>query len=213
MRWFRLQSAPELNTQSESAGTSYPQYLDEPRLLKAAKDGDRAAFDVLRHRYDSLLTHFICRRTGKQIADDIIQETWVGAWVNLKKWNGRSRFKAWLFAIAEYKCIDYYRAQARHTKQDMLTEIDGYAGSQRDAYADIELQDTVQALLSQLPENQKEVLEMYYYDELTLPEIAELLKRNLNTVKYQFYRAHTLVANGLTGNEIPSGINNAGGRK
>jgi DNA-directed RNA polymerase specialized sigma24 family protein len=37
-------------------------------------------------------------------------------------------------------------------------------------------------------------LELYYYAELNLPEIAQVLNRNLNTVKYQFYRAHTQVA-------------------
>jgi RNA polymerase sigma factor (sigma-70 family) len=51
--------------------------------------------------------------------------------------------------------------------------------------------------LRTLPEAQREVVELYYYAELTLPEIATSLNRNLNTVKYQFYRAHQAVAREL----------------
>jgi len=42
-----------------------------------------------------------------------------------------------------------------------------------------------------------ETTTLYYYAELTLPEIAEALGRNVNTVKYQFYRAHAQAADGL----------------
>ncbi len=52
-----------------------------------------------------------------------------------------------------------------------------------------------------MPGAQREVLELYYYAELTLPEIAAALGRNLNTVKYQFYRAHALAAEGLAAEE------------
>lgn len=59
------------------------------------------------------------------------------------------------------------------------------------------IRESVRAALSKLQDAQREVVELYYYAELTLPEIAEALKRNLNTVKYQFYRAHDQVAREL----------------
>ena len=49
-----------------------------------------------------------------------------------------------------------------------------------------------------LPEVQREVLELYYYAELTLAEIAEVCGRHESTVKYQFYRAHAQVAQQLS---------------
>jgi RNA polymerase sigma factor (sigma-70 family) len=60
--------------------------------------------------------------------------------------------------------------------------------------------DIGQALLA-LPEAQREVLELYYYADLTLAEIASALNRNLNTVKYHFYKAHTAVADLLIDRE------------
>ena len=64
----------------------------------------------------------------------------------------------------------------------------------KDAYAAADRAQAVRAALAGLPEAQQEVLELYFYAELTLPEIAEMLGRNLNTVKYQFYRAHAQAA-------------------
>ena len=53
--------------------------------------------------------------------------------------------------------------------------------------------DTVRHLLGELDEAQRGVLELYYYAQLTLAEIAAILGRNTNTVKYQFYRAHAIM--------------------
>ena len=59
------------------------------------------------------------------------------------------------------------------------------------------------------PEAQREVLDLYYWAELTLPEIARALNRNLNTVKYQFYRGHDLVAQGMAGMERMAAVSAA----
>jgi len=59
-----------------------------------------------------------------------------------------------------------------------------------DAYRAVELRETIQAALKSVPDEQREVLELYYYAGQTLAEIGQALGRNLNTVKYQFYRAH-----------------------
>lgn len=170
----------------------------EQRLITAAQKGDHAAFSKLRALYDLPLTRFVTRRAGLDSADDIVQETWLAAWQGIKKWNGRARFKAWLFAIAENKCIDQHRANARQLRLRNFDDLHGYPPDRIDDYDAVDLRQAVQSVVVNLPSNQREVIELYYYHELTLLEIAELLKRNLNTVKYQFYRAHALVAEGLS---------------
>ncbi len=47
------------------------------------------------------------------------------------------------------------------------------------------------ALLAQLPDDQRVLLELYYFDDLTLAEVALVLDKNVNTVKYHFYQAHS----------------------
>jgi len=59
---------------------------------------------------------------------------------------------------------------------------------------DVTLVAAIPGMLAQLTDTQREVLELYYFSQLNLPEIARALNRNLNTVKYQFYRAHSELA-------------------
>lgn len=176
----------------------------EDRLLREATNGRRDAFDRLAELHRRPLRGYIARRVGPDTAEDVLQETWLAAWNALAELRGRSRFKAWLFGIAAHKCTDYLRARGRAATVDMsqcLEETADHLGalgrSASDPYAQAELRHVVDEALAQLPQNQREILEMYYYAELTLQEIASLLSRNLNTVKYQFYRAHAQVAERL----------------
>ena len=57
-----------------------------------------------------------------------------------------------------------------------------------------DLEARVSSQIEHLSDNHRQLLDLYYYGELTLPEISRLLDRNLNTVKYQFYRAHSELA-------------------
>jgi RNA polymerase sigma-70 factor (ECF subfamily) len=175
-----------------------PRHQDdgEDGHVAAAQRGDRRAFDILLQTHEKLLRGFLMRRVGTDAVEDILQETWVAAWMALPKFTRRSRFKAWLFSIALHKAQDHHRTRGRSPVESLSAEAEASLAGP-DIYAAIDLKHAVQTTLSRLPEAQREVLEMYYYAELSLPEIADALGRNPNTVKYQFYRAHTLVADGL----------------
>lgn len=82
-------------------------------LVRAARRGDRRAFDALVRVYQDPLRGFLVRRVGPAAADDALQETWVAAWSGLPGFTGRSRFKAWLFAIAAHKAADLRDAVGR----------------------------------------------------------------------------------------------------
>lgn len=131
-----------------------------------------------------------------------MQDVLLAGWSALPAFNGRSRFKAWLFGIAMHKCADFHRASSRDRLGEAVAleeETMALSGETLDDWsADIDRRKAVAGALALLPANQREVIEMYYYAELSLPEIALALDRNLNTVKYQFYRAHALAAEALS---------------
>jgi len=169
----------------------------EAARVRAARRGDRRAFDSLVHAYERPLRGFLVRRAGTEAADDIFQETLIAAWNALPKFAGRSGFKAWLFGIALHKATDAQRAQGRTPTESWSDLTENLLPAGPDPFVAADLKHSVQATLAQLLPVQREVLELYYYAELSLPEIAESLGRNLNTVKYQFYRAHAQAADGL----------------
>jgi RNA polymerase sigma-70 factor (ECF subfamily) len=166
-------------------------------LVAAARRGDRAAFDALVRRHQPLLRGFLRRQVDPNAAEDVLQETWVAAWAGLPEFAGRARFKAWLFGIARHKAMDQQRANKRFPTETLTEETSTEYCPARNPFSDVDRNDAVQYALSELPETQREVLELYYFAELTLPEIAQTLGRSQNTVKYQFYRAHALAADRL----------------
>jgi len=189
-----------------------PMGADEATLTEFARSGNRAAFDRLIAVYDGQLRGFLLRRVGPGApVEDLAQDVWLAGWVAMPRFQKRSSFRTWLFSIAVNKCMDYHRAQGRHGGAPVSLDDSGLAEradglrSPEELYAAAELRETVRGLIEKLPPPQREVLDLYYYAELTLPEIATALHRNLNTVKYQFYRAHDLVGQGLNQTETVNG--------
>lgn len=213
--------APSAAANPAATAATAPPLADETALVEAARRGDRGAFDALVGAYRAQLRGFLLRRVGAEAVDDLMQDVWVASWLAMPRFQKRACFRTYLYSIAVNKCMDHHRAQGRAAAAlgaPAGTGGDGPDGqgalldsavaaadapgagrmrSPEDLYAAAELRETVRGLIDRLPPAQREVLDLYYYAEMNLPEIAQVLKRNLNTVKYQFYRAHDLVGQGL----------------
>lgn len=168
----------------------------EMRYIQAAFCGDRSAFDSLVRIYNPQLLGFLARMVGASAAEDVLQETWLAGWSSLRSYRRESRFRAWIYAIAWHKCNDYQRRNLKRLQEEFSDHLPGLPILE-DPFDAADRIHAVRAALSTLPDVQREVLKLYFYAELTLPEIAKLLGRNLNTVKYQFYRAHAHAAQSL----------------
>jgi RNA polymerase sigma-70 factor, ECF subfamily len=140
------------------------------------------------------LRGFLSRKVASEEVDDLLQDTWLAAWLALPSYDGRGRFKSWLYKLAIHKFQDHLREKYRSVAQIHVDAVAETWADRDDAFASADLKDSTRALLRHLSPAQRDVIELYYFAELTLPEIARALNRNLNTVKYQFYRAHAQAA-------------------
>lgn len=163
----------------------------EHSQLDAAIRGERPAFESIITAYKDALRGFVEKRVGPQLTDDVLQETWIAAWMSLPRFDRRSQFKTWLYSIALRKCRDSYKEQ----KPEQLPNEEPVDKS--DAFQRSDLTQDVKRALDQLSQNHRELLELYYFEEFTLPEIAEMEGINLNTLKYQFYKAHEEISKRL----------------
>ncbi|HVT11126.1 MAG TPA: RNA polymerase sigma factor [Fimbriimonadaceae bacterium] len=164
----------------------------EQKQVVAAQSGDREAFDGLVSSHEREIRKFVLKRVQKEHADDLLQDVWLAAWTSIGEFDSRSRFRTWLYGIAINKCKSYYRSQQRGVAHLSLDDV--IPERMRSAPPESDLEAMLPSLLEMLSDNHRQLLDLYYYGELTLPEISRLLDRNLNTVKYQFYRAHTELA-------------------
>jgi len=168
----------------------------ERRLIAAARRFDRTAFDRLISAHRNRLCAFLVERVGREAMDDILQETLLAAWQALPTLQERSRFSTWLFGIAVHKAADYHSLQGRRTAREVSVDIhllEAVVGSERES-SRLEHREMARYLLDHLTVTQRQLLELYYFEGLTLLEIATALNRNLNAVKYHFYSAHTRAA-------------------
>ncbi|MBI1333086.1 MAG: RNA polymerase sigma factor [Armatimonadetes bacterium] len=147
-------------------------------------------FEELIRTYGTELRRFVYLKVEAEAVEDVLQEVWVAAWQGYSGVQNPTTIRAWIYGICLHKCHDHYRDKARESSHVAIAglEILDPGPSPEGLAVDSA---RVSALLKNLDDSQREVVELYYYAQLTLAEISELLKRNMNTVKYQFYRAHT----------------------
>lgn len=199
--WLNQQSRNSISPSphgDDGDGLRLPEDAEEGLLLGAARQGNREAFDLLIQGHLPTLNRFLAGRIARRDAtEDIVQETLLGAWTALPGFEPRVRFRTWLLRIAANKTADYLRTTVRRDCYEKPLENEAAISSGENVEADTERRGMIRQALSQLSGPQREVIEMYYYAELTLPEISRLTGRNLNTVKYQFYAAHAAAAAAL----------------
>jgi RNA polymerase sigma-70 factor, ECF subfamily len=159
--------------------------ISESALLVRARRGSREAFDVLVRLHEPALRRFLLRQHLGELLEDVLQEAFLAAWVALPGFEPRVRFKTWLYRIALNKAVD------AHRRNPTVLPLEELTLSGKDLWAGVDRALWVRELLDELPEVQRQILELYYFEELTLEETALVLDRNVNTVKYHFYQAHT----------------------
>ncbi len=169
-------------------------------LISAYLKGDELAFAELTRRNLAGVYSFIARFVGNaEEADDITQETFFKAWKSLKKYNSRtSKFKTWLLRIARNSAIDFLRKKKHvpfsqfETEEgvNVLTETVPDTEELPDALL-IKLEDAkeLRKTLEKLPPKAREVLLLYYTNDLTFEDIGEMLGEPANTVKSRHRRA------------------------
>lgn len=165
--------------------------LTDEQLVKAYSEGNNEAFDNLLKRHQDRIFNYILRIIkNEDVANDIFQETFVKAIQTIRqgRYTENGKFPAWISRIAHNLIIDYYRQEKSENLQSSdLTEVDILNRKElcEDTIEDILISDQIRAdvkyLIGELPELQREVLKMRYYQGLSFKEIAEITGVSINT--------------------------------
>ncbi|MEY8244804.1 sigma-70 family RNA polymerase sigma factor [Heminiphilus faecis] len=165
--------------------------LTDEQLVRKYIDGNNKAFDTLLHRHKSRLYSYIIRIVkNKDLAEDIFQETFVKIIMTLRQ--GRyiesGKFSAWLSRIAHNLIIDHFRqekAENNMSSDDEDTNLLNRRDLCEENIEDIMVNDQIKAdvrrIIDALPDPQKEVLVMRYYNDMSFKEIAETTGVSINT--------------------------------
>ena len=157
---------------------------DDVELIQRILAGDDNAFESLVRKYQQQVHTHALRKTGDfQIAEDIVQETFLQVYQRLETLNNPTQFSAWLHAIVKHLCITWFRKNRLKTKslQEIHiseTEAETYsryiATEQAKTTAEAQ-RDLVKKLLTKLKKSDQEVITLHYFEEMSSSEIGEFL--------------------------------------
>lgn len=165
--------------------------MTDEQLVIAYSKGNNQAFDILLSRYENRLfsyIYFIVR--NNELAEDIFQDTFIKAITTIRqgRYTENGKFPAWITRIAHNLIIDYFRQEKNEnvvsnddSDVDLLNNINLSEGTIENAIIEGQIRDDVRDLVKLLPDNQREVVYMRFYQNLSFKEIAEATGASINT--------------------------------
>lgn len=160
--------------------------------------GERAAFDDLIRRWAQPLRRYVVRVTGNpDVADELVQDIWLRVLQGIGRLQDPAKFRAWLFGIAHRRVMDRLRERYAAPLSDDAG-LDAIAADSIDLDLALDLR-VLERGLQRLPPVEREVLSLFYLEELPLTDIAQALALPAGTVKSRLFRARKLLRDQLTG--------------
>ncbi len=182
-----------------SARLSKYRELTDEELVQLVRAGQIEPYDELVRRHE-IKIHDLCYKMLKNYEDakDMAQETFIKAYRNLNRFDGRSKFTTWLFRIAVNNCINFLKKQKPQDEiKEEILEIPRNDPVER--YRNKRLRELILDAVSKLPEVQRSVFTLRALEDLPYQEISAILKKPLNTVKVNYHLAVKNLKNYLKG--------------
>lgn len=157
-------------------------------LIRQMKQGEDTAFDsFIRKYYKEILSYCNYHCPDQEYAEDLTQETFVRFFAKLSDYRYKGKTKNYLYTIAGNLCKDYFK----RIKEIPVEEMELYRET---GNGETQIEDSINKLtvgwaLSQLPDELREVVILFYFQELKLTEIADTLQIHLPLVKYRLRQA------------------------
>ena len=179
---------------------------DDAELLRRSSEGDRAAFDAFMDRHVAAVHRLLLSfEPSVDRAEDALQECFVAAWRSAATYRGEGSARAWLFTIARNKLRRQYRRRATEPSAvvslEVLSEQAGW-GAVSDFSAQFEARDTLERALTQLPDDEREVIALRDLAGFSGDETASALGLSVAAMKSRLHRGRLRLMSVLRALEV-----------
>ncbi len=168
--------------------------------IDLARSGDNDAFRLLVERHSRNVFRLAFRMTGnEQDAEDVVQETFMRAYRQLKNYEARSSFATWLFRIASNYSLDLIRSRKRHQQQrevstpdgeiDILQSIPATSPTPDRLAFSGQVQDRIGTALDELSPQERTAFVLRHFEGMSIEEIGASLGTGANATKHSIFRA------------------------
>jgi len=173
--------------------------LDDNRLLESARKGDREAFRMLVNENSRRLYSLAWRIVDdEQAAEDIVQETFIKAYQQMKNFDGRSKVSTWLYRITTNTAIDMKRKMQRQqttsldnstSDSEQTVDIADHQSSPEHKQQQLTLKKQTEKAMQQLTLQERTAFTLKHHDGRSINEICHILQLSENSVKQAIFRS------------------------
>jgi len=175
--------------------------LSDESLMERVQKGETQLLELLIKRYEKPLFAYAFRvMQQRPAAEDAFQETFLRIFRKRDSYRAGAAFRPWLYTICLNTCRDALRARGRRPESELdktvLVVADAQPGPETLSAQTI-LGERIKAAMEALPDKQREVFLLSYYQQLQYPEVAEILEIPVGTVKSRMFHASRFLAEKL----------------
>ena len=166
----------------------------DQQYIQEIRSGNVNAFAMLVSKYKDMIFTLALRMVGnREEAEEIAQDAFVKTYRSLESFKGTSKFSTWLYRIVYNTSLDYLKKKKRTVNSDHIDEVnEADIGHMQDAMSYIEAKEKKQIIenaLLQLPEEERVLLTLFYFEELSLKEITKVVNISYDNVKIKLHRS------------------------
>jgi len=167
--------------------------LSDEALVAHIRSRDKQAYAQIIHRYQAKLLRYATYLTNDSAqAADVVQDSFIKAYINLNGFNTKKKFSSWIYRIVHNQAINSFRQHPKH--QDITDHLDIDSGTNiEDDYILSELKAKAELCLSQMTLIYKEPLSLYFLEDKSYQEISDILHLPMGTVATRINRAKAIM--------------------
>jgi RNA polymerase sigma-70 factor (ECF subfamily) len=160
-------------------------------LIESIAARDEGAIRTLYERYSTRVFRFVARIVKDEyLAEDITSEVFFEVWRRAGTFESRSQVSTWLLAIARFKAWSANRTRwPVNLDAAKAEQIEDIADNPEEAMLKLDRSINLRAKLAQISPEHREIIDLIYYHEKTIPEVAEIIQIPKNTVKTRMFYA------------------------
>ena len=172
------------------------QDTSDETLVGLIADGDKRAMQVLYARHNVRVYRFVLRLTSNQsLAEDLVSEVFLDVWRQAEGFESKSQVSTWLLAIARYKALSALRRRTdEHLDDQMAASIEDTSDDPETVVNTKDRATIIQKCLTQLSPAHREVIDLVYYHEKSVDEVAQIVGVPAATVKTRMFYARNKMA-------------------
>ncbi|SHG46412.1 RNA polymerase sigma factor [Winogradskyella jejuensis] len=172
---------------------------NDNQLIALIIDGDHNAYGQLVDRYKDLVFTLALRMLkNREEAEEVAQDAFVKVYKSLDKFKGDSKFSTWIYRVTYNTCLDTIKKNKKHQND---ISIDSYTINKLETVDNAlegmikaEKTNLIKQCINMLPSEDSYLLTLFYFEELSLDEISEVIEVSANTIKVKLFRARKKLA-------------------